>query len=185
MAISYASIIDRAFRVANMVGQDANNSLTIDNQVVLEDLAPLALREAIIQKAGTDSENGGIKRSHALTFVNGTATLPDTVIEECLDTSSLVSTTDDDITQLSSYQPRYLDFQRPAHNQLSYFTVQGRNILFRDSFGDPGEYNGAISLVAVSMPAVVAITADLGIGTDVAESAIKILAAKLRGPNIQ
>jgi len=182
MAISQLGIQNRALRLATMEGADPTQSPVIDNGVVLEDLFPIALRSAIIQAAQKGITLGQVRRSHTLSVTSGVATLPDTVIDECLDTSTLSSTTDATITQLSSWQPQYLDFVRPVHSQLHYYTTQGADFLFREAGADYGDYTGTLSLNAVSMPATVgSLTADLGISTDIAETTIEILAARLRG----
>jgi len=179
MAISQKSIQDRALRIATMVGADPNGSPVIDNGVVIEDMFAMALREAIIAAAQSDTTVSQVKRSHSIVVTDGVGVLPDTVIDECLDTSSLESATDDDITQLSSYQPRYADYVRPVHSQLPYYTVRTGSFLFRN--GDRSVYDGTVTLVAVAMPPVVAFTADLDISTDIAESTVQILAQRLRG----
>jgi len=180
--ISYRQIIDRALRVATMAGGDPNSSPVIDNLPVLEDLAPMALRQAIIDHANDPDAANEVKIAHTVTISLGTGDMPDEVISECLDRSSVSSTTDDDITQLTSFAPRYLDYLRPVHSQLGYYTQQGQSILFREPGGNASAFNGIIVLTAVSMPIdVVDLTSFLNIPSDVAEKAIQNLAMMLRG----
>ena len=180
--ISYKQIIDRALRVATMTGGDPNASPVIDNVVVLEDLAPMALRKAIIEGASDPDEANELKIAHTITISLGVGDMPDEVINELLDRSSVSSTTDDDITQFTSFQPRLMDYLRPVHSQLGYYTAQGQNILFREPGGNAGAFDGTIVLNAVSMPVeVVDLTSFLHIPTDTAERAIQILPMMLRG----
>ena len=180
--ISYKQIIDRALRMATMTGGDSNASPVIDNAVVLEDMAPMALRQAIILGANNPNEVNQLKIAHTLSVASGEATLPDEVITECMDRSSVSSASDSSITELASFQPRLLSFLRPVHKQLAYYTVNGAKLLFRAAGGDAGTYTGTITLAAVSMPVgVTLLTSSLGIPSDTAERAIGILAVMLKG----
>ena len=165
-----------------MVGGDANASPVIDNTVVIEDLFYLALREAVIEGSQHEAEAGTLKRDYILTVASGTATLPDTVIDECLDSSSIYSTTDSTIGDLSSFQPQYGDFIRPVHAMLAYYTALGGNFLFRAAGGAVGAYSGTIHLVAIGTPDIPgSITANITIATETAERCIAILARMIKG----
>lgn len=164
-----------------MTGTDAHVSAVIDNAVVLEDHFYSALKMAVIEGSQIESEAGGLKRDYTITVTDGVGTLPDTVLDECLDQSSIYSTTDDDIGELSSYQSRYGDYLRPNHDQLNYYAVQGTDFLFREAGADPGEYDGDIHLVAIGVPDVSSFTGAITISTTTAERTINILANLLKG----
>jgi len=180
--ISYKQIINRALRLATMTGGESSASPMIDNAVVLEDMTPMALRQAIILGANNPNEVNQLKIPHVISITSGEAPLPDEVITECMDRSSVSSATDGSITELASFQPRLMSYLRPVHSQLAYYAVDGGNLLFREAGGDAGAYNGTITLTAVSMPVNVAdLTTLLEITSDTAERAIGILAMMLRG----
>lgn len=182
MAYSQKQIQDAALREATMVGGDANASPVIDNAVALEDLFYLALRAAVLEGAAIETENGGLQRDYSIVIASGTGPLPDTVLDECLDTSSVYSTTDADITTLTSYQSRHLDYLRPVHVQLGYYTVLGGNLLFREPGGATGSYGGTIHLVTVGTPDIPAVaTNPIEIATETAERCIAILARMVGG----
>ncbi len=174
MPISAEQIIDRSIRVANQTGLDANSSPVIDNSVVFEDLFPLAMREAVSYLAGNPEDASSLKQDHALTFTSGSAPLPAGVVTECLDSSSLNSST---YSGLVSWQPRYIDFIRPVHKQLGYYLISGSNVLFRAPGGAPGTFNGSLTLNAVSVPIPANISDDLAIGEDLANEVIVRLAS--------
>ena len=181
MAYSQHQIIDRALRIATMTGGDPNLSSVIDNTVVLEDHFYTALRNAIIAGANVPTEVNGLKRDHTISVSNGVGTLPDSVIEECLDTSSIYAD-DTNVQQFSSYQPRYSDYLRSGHSQMGYYSTQGANFLYRGPNEEAGVFDGDIHLVAVSTPSIPStITDPITISTEVAERTIQILASILRG----
>lgn len=182
MAYSQHQIIDRALRIATMTGGDPNLSSVIDNTVVLEDHFYTALRNAIIAGANVPTEVNGLKRDHTIAVTNGVGTLPDSVVDECLDSSSIYSSTDSNVQQFSSFQPRYADYLRPVHGQLAYYAVQGQSFLYRGPNEEAGVFDGDIHLVAVSTPAIPAtITDAITISTATAERTIQLLASILRG----
>jgi hypothetical protein len=179
MAISLQGIINRAFILANGIGTDAHQSPVIDNQYVVETLAPHALRDAVRIGAGKESEVGSLKRTHSLTVTDGEATLPASVLEECLDSSTVYGTAIEDLT---SYEPRYSDFLRVSDPHLNLYTCRGGTFCFREAGGNVGEWDGTLSLVAVSLPDLPAVITDaMTISNATAERCIEILAKKLRG----
>lgn len=180
MAYSQKSIQDAALREATLAGGDGNASPVIDSSVVLEDLFYLALREAVIEAA--NSEPGSQKRDYTIAVTSGSGTLPDTVVEELLDDSTIYSATESTIGELSSFQREYSDFIRPVHTILSYYTVLGSNFLFRQAGAATGAFTGSIHLVASGIPDIPGtITTPLTIKSSVAERTIAILANLLRG----
>lgn len=165
-----------------MTGGDANTSAVIDSGVVLEDHFYTALRQSIVEGSAIPSEVNSLKRDHTITLTDGVGTMPDAVLDECLNTSSIYSSTDSDVQEFSSYQPRYSDYLRPVQTQLGYYAVQGSSFLYREPSGDAGAFDGDINLVAVSTPAIPAtITDPITISTEAAERTIQILAGILRG----
>jgi hypothetical protein len=183
MSVSIQQILDRAMELASSVGTDSHDSPIVDNAPTAEVLFPTALRRAATEIARSDRNEADIlKRTYALTLVNGSITLPTSVIAECLDSSSIYSDDDSDIGQLSSYKPRYYDFLHPALEQLGYYTVRGANLEFREPDEESGEFDGALNLVAVGMPDIPStLTASMTISDRVAEKTIENLAAMLRG----
>jgi hypothetical protein len=180
MAYSQLQIQQAALREATMVGNDPHASPVIDASVVLEDLFYEALRQAVVIGASNQNEAGSLKRVYPLLIVDGVADLPDTVVTECLDSSSVFAT--DDVTQLSSYQSRFNDYLRPGHDLLNYYAVQGNQFYFREAGDDAGVFDGTINLVAIGTPDIPAAIADpITISTETAERTIKILAQMLRG----
>lgn len=165
-----------------MTGGDANASPVIDNSVVLEDLFYLALRESVIEGSQDDAEAAGLKRDYTLALTLGTATRPDTMIDECMDDSSIYSETDSTIGELSSFQARYSDFLRPVHAMLGYYTILGDNFLFREAGGVTRSYTGTIHLVTIGTPDIPAVITDpITIATETAERCIAILSRMLKG----
>ena len=182
MAYSKKRIMDEALRIATMAGLDPHTSPVIDNGVVAEDLFYDALRRAVVESAKNPSDAQAMTRDHTVTITNGVGTMPDTALDEFLSSSSIYSTTDTTIAENSSYCPRYVDYQRPRHSQLSFYAVQGSSLLFTEAGGNPGEYDGDIHLVAISTPSIPAIITDaITISTELAELTITILASMLKG----
>ncbi len=182
MAFSQKSIGDRAIRVATMAGLDPHTSPVVDNGVVAEDLFYDALRRAVAESAKNPSDAQAMKRDHTITITNGVGTMPDTVLDDFLSSSSIYSTTDSNIAENSTYCPRYVDYLRPVHSQLGYYAVQGSSLLYREPAGDAGAWDGDLHLVTVSTPAIPATIADaMTISTELAERTIQILAGMLRG----
>jgi hypothetical protein len=182
MSISQKSMMERAFRLANTVGVDGASSPVINNTFTPEDLFPIALREAVIERASIPSEADSLKREYALTFTNGVATKPDTLVDECIKHSSLFSVTDPSIGELTSYQERYSDFLRPAYTQLGYYALRGSSIEYRPAYGEINDFDGDLVLSAVGIPDIPAVlTAAMTISTDLAEATITKLAQMMRG----
>lgn len=182
MSYSKKQLVDRALRVANLTATDPNVSAVIDNRVVLEDLLYTAMKQAVIEASQNPAEVGSLKRDFTVTITSGVGTLPDDSLDEFLDDSNIYSTTDDDISQLTSFQPRYLDYIRPTHSQLGYYTVQGTSLLFKEPGGDAGDFTGDIHFVCTSMPDLSgAFTAAITIPTPTAERTIVRLAELLKG----
>jgi hypothetical protein len=179
MSISTQGILDRAFLLANSIGTDAHQSPVVDNKYALEVLFPHSLREAVRIGAGIENEANSLKRAHSLTVTNGEAALPVSVLEECLDSSTVYG---DDIGDLTSYEPRYEDFIRVSDDNLNLYTCRGGTFCFREAGGEVGEFDGDVNLVAVSMPDIpTTITDAMTINNSTAERVIEILARKLRG----
>lgn len=182
MPYSQKQIQDRALRIATMAGGDPNTSQVVDNNVALEDLFYDALRSAVLDGSQYPSEVGNLMRDHTISVTDGVGVLPDSVINEELDQSSVYSEDGDDIGQLNSYQPRYMDYVRGGQSQLAYYAVKGTDFLFRDIGGDANDFDGDIHLVTVSIPAIPAtITDPITIGSETAERCIQLLAEMLKG----
>ena len=165
-----------------MAGLDPHTSPVVDNGVVVEDLFYDALRRAVAESAKNPSDAQAMRRDHTVTIVNGVGTMPDTVLDDFLSSSSIYSTTDSNIAENSTYCPRYVDYLRPKHSQLSFYAVQGSSLLFTEAGGNSGEYDGDLHLVCVSVPAIPAtITDPITISTELAELTITILASMLKG----
>jgi hypothetical protein len=178
MSFSKKQILDRALRIATMTGTDAHQSAVVDNAVVLEDYFYSALKQSVLAGASDPSESAGLKRDHTISITNGIGTLPDVVLEECLNDSTVYNDDDDQ----TSYQPRYADYLRPVHSLIGYYAVQGTSFLYRAPGGDAGEFDGDINLVAVSLPDIPAtITDAITISSATAERTIQILAGMIRG----
>lgn len=179
MAISQKSIQDRAFLLANSAGVEPHSSPVIDNGFTAELLFPHCLRDAVRIGAGIENEANSLKRTHTLTVTGGEAVLPTSVLEECLDSSTVYG---DDIDDLTSYEPRYSDFLRVSDANLNLYTCRGGTFCFKESGGNAGEFNGELSLVAVSLPTIPdTITDAMTISNATAERVVEILARKLRG----
>jgi hypothetical protein len=182
MAVSLKSLIARAVAVAASTGTDAHDSPAVDSRYVAEVLFPHALRSAIIKSAARGETAGHLKRSFTMTLSSGAAVLPDEIIKECLDHSNIRSEADADVGQLSSFQARYLDFLRPAHSQLGYYTVNGTSFEYRPPNGSHGTFAGDIILDAVAMPEKPATaTAAIDISDEVAERTVELLAIMIKG----
>jgi hypothetical protein len=181
MAFSQKSITDRAFRIAVMTGSEDIASAIVDNEVVFEDYFSIALSEACLAAAQNESEAAALKRTHDIIIVDGVGDLPDTVLTECMDQSSMVNPADTDTP--ISFSPRYSDYVSPARpNQLSYYTVEGSNLLFRAVGEGVGESDADIQLTAVSLPDTPAlITGTMTIRPETAERVALILAQKVLG----
>lgn len=165
-----------------MPGVDPNTVAFVDNSVVLEDLFYEALRAAVIEGSQRPAEVGNLTRDFTIAVSGGIGALPDSVINECLDNSSIYSGDDDDIGQFSSFQTRYSDFIRAVHPQIAYYHIQGTNFLFRDIGGDPNDFDGDINLITVALPDIPSVITDLiTISSETAERAIVLLAEMLRG----
>lgn len=180
MAFTYQRILNEALRVANMAGGDANSSPTIDNRVVLEDLFYSALRQAIVEGSENPAEIGALKYDHTITVTNGAGTIPDTVLNEFMDGSTVYSD-DGTLNGLMSFQPRYFDYIRDGHSQLGYYTVQDDQFLLKEPGGDISDYTGDVHLVTTTMPTVTDATTDLAISSETAKKTVEILASLLRG----
>ena len=182
MAYSQKSISDKALRIATMAGLDPHTSPVVDNGVVAEDLFYDALRRAVAESAKNPSDAQAMKRDHTITMTDGVGTMPDTALDDFLSSSSIYSTTDSTVAENSSYCPRYVDYQRPVHSQLSYYAVQGSSLLYREPGGDAGAWDGDLHLVTVSTPTIPAtITDPITISTELAELTVTILASMLKG----
>lgn len=180
MAITQSSIMNQAFRLANQIGVDGHDSPIIDGSTLPEDLFSLALRAAVIERSTTPGSADGLKRSYTLNFVNGKAAKPDTMLDEVMNQSQLYSAANPDV--LISFQPRYLDFIRPAYNQLGYYTLNGDNIEYKEPYGNAGSYTGTQTLVAVGLPDIPAsLTDPITMSTELAESVVWQLVAMMRG----
>lgn len=180
---SQKQLMDRAFRLANSAGVEPHQSAIIDNAFTAEDYFPIALREAVKQSAGIPNEANSVKRTYPLTLVAGEATLPDTVLTECLDSSSLFSSSDATVAKLSSYEPRYSDYlDSGAYNQLAYYTVRGAVFCYRAPGELPGVSTATLSLVCVGIPDIpAALATAMVISSETAERCIEILSKMLRG----
>lgn len=180
MAFSYQRIINEAYRIANMAGGDANSSPVVDNKVVLEDLFYSALRQAIVEGSDKPAEIGDLKHDHTIAITNGAGTIPDNVLDEFLDSSSIYSD-DGTLNGLMSFHPRYFDYIRAGHSQLGYYTVRDAQLLLKSPGGAMSSYNGNVHLVTTTMPTVADATTALSISTETAKRTVEILAGSLRG----
>ncbi len=172
--------MERAYRLANQIGTDAHASPIIDSSTLPEDLFSIALRAAVLERSKMPGEADGLKRTYTLNFVNGVAEKPQTMVDEVINQSQLYDPNNPD--QLISFQPRYLDFIRPAYNQLGYYTMNGNNIEYKEPYGSTGTYTGTQTLTAIGLPDVPAsITDTISMSTELAEATINQLVMMMRG----
>lgn len=183
MAISKKSIIDRAYRIVVGAGLDPHESAVVDNSFVFEDLFPLALREACVMMANEDAAGAeSLRRTYTLTFVNGVADMPDTVLEEFLDRSYLYDTAAPENSEFNSYQTSLHAYHYPANPQLGHYAVQGATILYRAPYEDVATHDGDADLSVVGVPDVpLSMTAAMDISTELSEKIIEVLAGMARG----
>lgn len=185
MVVSQLSIQQRAYRLAVSQGLDPHGSGAVDTQFAFENNFPHALRRAATELAGRDeSEAANLKRTYALTLSSGVATLPVSVIQECLDRSMIYSDSDSTVAENSSYQPRYSDYIRPAHSQLGYYSINGTSFCYRAPYGAANSFSGNLKLVTAGMPDIPgSLTTAMTISDRLAERTVELLADMVRGGN--
>lgn len=181
MAISAQQIINRAYRLAIGVGADATVSPVLDNLWAFEEAFPLAYRRAFVEIGHSSSEIEEYRHQHTLSVTDGSATLPDGVLTEFLDSSTLYSGDDPTIAELSSYAPRWSSFQRPVHDQLHYYTHKEDKLFFRPAGGNLFEWDGELELVCITMPELPAsITGEISfVSPAMADRVVEILAGMI------
>lgn len=180
--VSPQELIGRAYRLAVGTSSDATVQPILDNIWAFEEAYPHALRQASSETARSADEIEKYRRQHTLAVVDGTAALPDAVLDEFLDSSTIYSDADPTIAELSSFAPRWSSFQRPVHDMLHYYTFKEGDFFFREAGGDLNVWDGDIELVCVSMPDIpAAISGTSEVPSDIAERTIQILAGMIKG----
>ncbi len=174
------AIINRAFRLAIGVGVDATVQPVLDNVWAFEEAFPLALRRAIKETPLSAEEVEGWRREHSLTLVNGEIAMPDAVLEEFFDSSSVYLAAD--LTARISFAPRWTSYLHPAHDQLGYYTYKEDNFHYREAGGEPFDFDGDVKLVCISLPNKPAnISTNMTLPVDLAGKTVEVLADMIRG----
>lgn len=180
--IAPLELINRAYRLAVGIGGDTETSPIVDNIWAFEEAFPIALRRAAVETSRSADEVPDYVRQHTLTVTDGVADIPETVLTEFLDSSSLFSGDDETIAELASYAPRWNDFQRPVHDMLHYYTEREGRLYFREAGGELFTWDGELELVCVSMPPVPAAIATMfEVPDSMADRVVQILADMIRG----
>ena len=129
---------------------NANPSLT-EKSVLIEILLPRVM--SVVASNATKDENqlAALRQDHVLTFASGVATLPESIKEEFAPTIYVVNATAGAFSN-ASYKKQFIDYATGTNNVCAKFTVQNRQMLYRNGGQPSGTFAGNLTINAITLP---------------------------------
>ena len=117
-------------------GYGPHQAVAIDNVWAFEEAFPLALSKAVEDIGYSADEIEHYRRQLTLIFINGMCNMPQDIMHDLLDQSTVMSVSSDaetvDPTVLSSWCNRFSEFMNPPHpNALHYYSTANNKFYFR------------------------------------------------------
>lgn len=175
-------IIYAALTIATGVTADSDNAPLADGETVAETLLPAVVKEVISAALQNDGRVQETIKAHALTFANGTAALPDTVLAEGLELAGLTLAAPNTAHNGRMSRVAYaFDYNRPLRRELGYWCLDGANVLARLPGGSAGALNAGATLSAPTVPNLSNLNAETTLTPSLEQDVKVFLASALRG----
>lgn len=181
MSLTYRAFIDLAIEQA-LAG--APEQAEGDVEIRAEALAAKAMHTLATQVASDPNQRHILIRPLTIALVNGSGTIPDTVLMEYFCSSTLTNPAD--LTEDYAFVPYFDDYRETVDRRLGYFHNQGTTLYVTQpvvAFSASTGLSGNITLTAstVPVPPAAATTAIANLPAELEDDLVSTLAGLLKG----
>lgn len=174
-------VINRIQLVVSQTKQEPANSAFLDTSVLTEVLLPRVFTFVVANAVKDENQLSALRQNHTLTFTDGVATLPETIKEKYADSIYVVDADSGSFSN-ASYKRHFLDYATGTNNFCAKFTVQNRQVLYRNGGQPSGAFAGSLTINAITLPTLPStVSTAVDLKDHLLEEVISICASVIQG----